>query len=92
MEEPRRIVAITDWDAVTAELERFCADGTFHAESDVSNCTVGTGTIEIHASGRVESSMPLHEFGGEVDTLEFDHREGAITAESEELSYTFRRP
>lgn len=34
MEEPRRTVEMTDWEAVTAELERFCADGTFHTESE----------------------------------------------------------
>lgn len=92
MAEQSRAVEITDWDAVNAELERFCTDGTFHAESNVASCTVGNGTIEIHANGRIESSTPRHEFDGEIDTIEFDHRTGAITAESEELSYTFRRP
>jgi hypothetical protein len=92
MEERHRTVEITDWDAVTTELERFCADGAFHVESDMASCTVGDATIEIYANGRVQGGMPLHEFGGRVETLEFDHREGTITAESEELSYTFRQP
>lgn len=92
MEEPRRAVEVTDWDAVVAELERFCTGGTFHAESDVASCSVGSATIEVHADGRLEGSMPLHGFDGRVDVLEFDHAEGTITAESEELSYTFRRP
>ena len=92
MEEPRRTVAISDWDAVTAELERFRADGTFHTESDAASCSVGSATIEVHADGRVEGSMPLHEFGAEVETLEFDHDGGEVTAKSGELHYTFRRP
>jgi hypothetical protein len=92
MGEDDRTVEIADWDAVVAELERFCTDGTFHAESDVASCSVASATIEVHSSGRLEGSMPLHGFDGRIDVLEFDHVEGTITAESEELRYTFRRP
>jgi ribosomal protein L21E len=92
MEECDRTVEVTDWDAVTAELERFCTDGTLHVESDMASCTAGDATIEIYANGRVQGGMPLHEFDGRVDTLEFDHSAGTITVESEEVRYTFRRP
>lgn len=87
-----REVEIADWEGVIAEIERFCADGHCHAESDLVSCTLGGAIIEITASGRLLGSMPLHEFDGRVDVLQFDHTEGTITAESGELSYTFRRP
>lgn len=92
MEERSRTVEIADWDAVVAELKRFCEEGMTHVESDVVSCTIRDATIEIRPNGRVEGSMPLHAFGGRIETLEFDHVEGTITAESEELRYTFRRP
>ncbi|MFC6904847.1 hypothetical protein [Halalkalicoccus tibetensis] len=85
-------VEATDWDAVTAELERFCESGTYHTDSDVASCTVGDATFEVYANGRVEGAMPLHELDGEAETLTFDHGEGTITAEGEGVSYTFRRP
>lgn len=92
MEDYSRTVEIADWDAVVSELDRFCVGGTTHVESDVANCTIREATIEIHSNGRIEGSMPLHAFDGRVETLEFDHAEGTITTESEELRYTFRRP
>lgn len=92
MEDHGRTVEIADWDAVVSELDRLCVDGTTHAESDVTNCTIRDATIELHSNGRIEGSMPLHAFDGRVEPLEFDHVKGTITAESEELSYTFRRP
>ncbi|MEM4780295.1 MAG: hypothetical protein QXG03_01825 [Halalkalicoccus sp.] len=92
MDGERREVEITDWDAVLAEMERFCAEDHLHAENDLACCSAGSATIEIHASGRLSGSMPLHEFDGRVDLLTFDHEAGTITAESGEVSYTFRRP
>lgn len=85
-------VEATDWDAVTAELERFCESGTYHTDSDVASCTVGDATFEVYSNGRIEGGMPLHDLDGEAETLTFDHREGTIVAEGEGLSYTFRRP
>lgn len=92
MDEHNRTVEIVDWEGVVTEIERFCVDGHIHAESDLVSCTLGSATIEITASGRLMGSMPLHEFDGRVEVLEFDHEAGTITAESGELSYTFRRP
>lgn len=91
-EDERVTVEATDWDAVTAELQRFCESGTYHTDSDVASCTVGDATFEVYSNGRVEGGMPLHGFDGEAETLTFDHREGTITAEGEGMSYTFRRP
>ncbi len=85
-------VEATDWDAVTAELQRFCESGTYHTDSDVASCTVCDATFEVYSNGRIGGAMPLHELDGEAETLTFDHREGTITAEGEGVSYTFRRP
>ncbi|ADJ16072.1 hypothetical protein [Halalkalicoccus jeotgali] len=92
MDEHSRTVDIADWEAIVSELDRFCVDGMTHVESDMAHCTIGDATIEIHADGRVAGSMPLHEFDGVIETLEFDHVGGTISAESEEITYTFRRP
>ncbi|WP_122090670.1 hypothetical protein [Halalkalicoccus subterraneus] len=92
MDEHNRTVGIDDWEGAVTEIERFYVDGHLHTESDLVGCTIGNATVEIHANGRLEGSMPLHEFDGRIHTLAFDHDEGTITAESEELSYTVRRP
>lgn len=85
-------VEATDWDAVTAELQRFCESGTYHTDSDVASCTVGDATFEVYSNGRIGGAMPLHDFDGRAETLTFDHREGTIVVEGEGLTYTFRRP
>ena len=85
-------VEITDWDAITTELERFCDGGELHVESDTASCEHGDAVFTVYANGRIKGEMPLHEFDGEVATLEFDHEAGTITAKSEAETYTFEKP
>lgn len=87
-----QVVEITDWDAITSELQRFCDGGTVHIESDTASCESGDAVFTVYANGRIKGEMPLHEFDGEVELLEFDHEAGMITAESETDSYTFEKP
>lgn len=85
-------VDITDWDAITTELERFCDGGELHVESDTASCEHGDAVFTVYANGRITGEMPLHEFDGEAETLRFNHANGTITAESEEETYTFEKP
>lgn len=83
----------TDTDAVREHLKRFAgADAVSERDGAVVADFRGVTHVTVHADGRVETGMPLHEFAGEADRLVFDHDAGELHVERDGTEYTFRRP
>ncbi|RKD95802.1 hypothetical protein [Halopiger aswanensis] len=86
-------VHLSDWDAVREQLRRFGEPGDVTADGERIRVEFGSAHVEISRTGRVSTSMPLHDFerDGPVD-LVVDHEAGSLTVEGDDVSYTFRRP
>ena len=86
-------IQLTDWDAVTTELQRFGATGEVNTRDDSIRVTFGSAYIEATNEGTISTGMPLHELEHEGDvSLIVDHENNSISIYTDELSYTFRRP
>ena len=86
-------IQLTDWEAVTAELQRFGVTGEVDTRDDSIRVTFGSAYIEVTKQGTISTGMPLHELEHEGDvSLIVDHENNSISIHTDELSYTFRRP
>jgi len=84
---------LTDWETVTAELQQFGATGTVSTENDSIRVEFGSAYIEVTKEGTISTGMPLHELEHEGDvSLIVDRENNAISIQTDELDYTFRRP
>jgi hypothetical protein len=86
-------VKLTDWETVTAELQQFGAAGEVSIGDDSIRVEFSNAYIEVTKEGTISTGMPLHdlEHEGEV-SLVIDHENNAISIQTDELDYTFRRP
>ncbi|WP_459195050.1 hypothetical protein [Halosimplex sp. J119] len=85
----------TDTAAVRDHLDRFAGADAVSERDDGALVAQFRGVthVTVHADGRVETGMPLHEFSGAPDRLVFDHDAGELGVERDDgVSYTFRRP
>jgi len=86
-------VKLTDWETVTAELQQFGATGEVSTSDDSVHVQFGSAYIEVTKAGTIRTGMPLHELEHEGDvSLIVDHENNAISIQTDELDYTFRRP
>jgi len=86
-------VHLSDWAAVTTELQQFGASGEVTTGDDHIRVAFGGAYFEVKKEGVVRTGMPLHEFEHDGDSkLIVDHENGSITVETDSLEYTFRRP
>ncbi|WP_440769758.1 hypothetical protein [Natronorubrum sp. DTA28] len=86
-------VRLDDWEAAVDELRRFGTTGDVTTGDDWIRLDFGSAQVEVTQTGRVSTGMALHEFEreGEVEIL-VDHDEGTLAVETDDVSYTFRRP
>jgi hypothetical protein len=84
---------LTDWETVTAELQRFGAAGEVHTDDGSVRVAFGSAYIEVTKAGSITTGMPLHDFqyDGDVSLL-IDHEAHTISIHTDNLEYTFRRP
>lgn len=86
-------IHLTDWDALTAELQQFGATGDVTTDDQRIRVAFRSAYIEVTKEGTISTGMPLHDLEHDGDmTLSVDHENGSITIETDALSYTFRRP
>lgn len=84
---------LTDWETVTAELKQFGATGEVSTSDESIRVEFGSAYIEVTKEGTISTGMPLHELEHEGDvSLIVDHENNAISIQTDELDYTFRRP
>lgn len=86
-------VVLSEWAELTAQLRQFADGAETTADEDRLRLEFGSAHVEVGREGRIETGMPLHEFErvGDVEVV-VDHDAGTLTIESEDTSYTFRRP
>ena len=86
-------VKLTDWETVTAELQQFGATGEVSISDDSIRVEFSNAYIEVTKEGTISTGMPLHDLEHEGDgSLMIDHENNAISIQTDELDYTFRRP
>ena len=86
-------IHLTDWDALTAELQQFGATGDVTTDDQRIRVAFRSAYIEVTKEGTISTGMRLHDLEHDGDmTLSVDHENGSITIETDALSYTFRRP
>jgi len=86
-------IQLTDWEAVTTELQQFGTTGEVTTRDDSIRVTFGSAYIEVTKEGTISTGMPLHELEHEGDgSLIVDHETNSISIHTDELNYTFRRP
>ena len=85
-------VYLSDWPAVTTELQQFGASGEVTTGDDHIRVEFGTAYLEVKKGGIVRTGMPLHNLEYDGDgVLIINHKKGSITVETDSLEYTFRR-
>lgn len=86
-------VKLTDWETVTAELQQFGAAGEVSIGDDSIRVEFSNAYIEVTKEGTISTGMPLHdlEHQGDVSLIIY-HENNAISIQTDELDYTFRRP
>lgn len=86
-------VPLEDWDAVTTELREFGAGRDVTMGDASLRIDFGTAHVEILRDGHVSTGMPLHVFEHQsAEAIVVDHADGALTVETGDVKYTFRRP
>jgi len=86
-------IKLTDWETVTAELQQFGAAGEVTISDDSIRVEFGSAYIEVTKEDTISTGMPLHDLEHEGDvSLIVDHENSAISIQTDEMDYTFRRP
>jgi len=86
-------IELSDWAAVTSEIQQFGTPGKVTAGDDHIRVAFGGAYFEARKEGVVRTGMPLHEFEHVGESkLTVDHENGSITVETDSIEYTFRRP
>ena len=86
-------IQLSDWSALTAEVQQFGATGEVTTGEDHIRVSFGRAYVAVGKDGTVSTGMSLHEFEHEGDgVLIVDHENGSITVETAAVEYTFRRP
>ncbi|OVE84057.1 hypothetical protein [Natronolimnobius baerhuensis] len=86
-------IQFSNWETVVDELRQFGETGDVTLKDDRIRINFGSAHIEVSQDGLVSTGMPLHEFEqkGDVDLI-VNHDDGSLTIESDDVTYTFRRP